>query len=334
LNFSIARIKPWIRFVQFNYYVFSFYLIKVNMRPLNFHHLHYFWAIANEKSLTRAAEKLHVSQSALSIQLRQLEEALGHALFDRQNRALKLTEAGRIALSHADAIFRAGDELRNTLDTGRTGRTSARQILRVGSVATLSRNFQFRFLQPLMARTDVELVVRSGSVRELTQQLRAHTVDVVLANQPVPRDADATWHSHLLAEQAVSLVSRPPRAGTGKLKRLKFPADLADADVVLPGTSSDLRAGFDRILDAAGIRPRIIAEVDDMAMLRLIARATRAITLVPAVVVRDELKTKILIERCKIPELQERFYAITPTRRFPNPLVRELLEGSRGKAMF
>jgi LysR family transcriptional regulator, transcriptional activator of nhaA len=309
----------------------SFYLIKVNMRPLNFHHLRYFWAIAHEKSLTHAAVKLHVSQSALSIQLRQLEEALGHALFDRQNRALKLTEAGRIALSHADAIFRAGDELRNTLSTGRT---SARQVLRVGSVATLSRNFQFRFLQPLMARTDVELVVRSGSVRELTQQLRAHTVDVVLANQPVPRDADATWHSHLLAEQAVSLVSRPPRAGTRQHTRLKFPDDLADADIVLPGSGSDLRAGFDRILDAAGIRPRIIAEVDDMAMLRLIARATRALTLVPAVVVRDELKTKILIERCKIPELQERFYAITPTRRFPNPLVRELLEGSRGKAMF
>jgi LysR family transcriptional regulator, transcriptional activator of nhaA len=301
------------------------------MRPINFHHLHYFWAIAHEKSLTRAAEKLHVSQSALSIQLRKLEEALGHTLFDRQNRALKLTEAGRIALSHADAIFRAGDELRNTLQTGRT---SARQVLRVGSVATLSRNFQFRFLQPLMARNDVELVVRSGSVRELTQQLRAHTVDVVLANQPVPRDVDTTWHSHLLAEQAVSLVSRPPRMGNERRARFKFPADLADADVVLPGTSSDLRAGFDRILDAAGIRPRIIAEVDDMAMLRLIARATHALTLVPAVVVRDELKAKLLIERCKIPELQERFYAITPTRRFPNTLVRELLEASRGKTMF
>lgn len=301
------------------------------MRPLNFHHLRYFWAIAHEKSLTRAAVKLHVSQSALSIQLRQLEGALGHALFDRQNRALKLTEAGRIALSHADAIFRAGDELRNTLNTGRT---SARQVLRVGSVATLSRNFQFRFLQPLMARTDVELVVRSGSMRELTQQLRAHTVDVVLANQPVPRDADATWHSHLLAEQAVSLVSRPPRTGARPRARLTFPDDLADADIVLPGSSSDVRAGFDRILDAAGIRPRIIAEVDDMAMLRLMARATRALTLVPAVVVRDELKAKILIERCKIPALQERFYAITPTRRFPNTLVRELLEAGRGKVMF
>jgi LysR family transcriptional activator of nhaA len=285
---------------------------------LNYHHLRYFWAIAHERSLTRAAQRLHVSQSALSVQLRQIEERLGHALFERGNRRLTLTEAGRIALDYADTIFRTGDELVSTL---KGTAASGRAVLRVGAVATLSRNFQLEWLRPLLSREDVEVVLRSGSLRELLSQLSAHTLDVVLSNSVVPRDAGTPWHSHRVGEQPVSLVGRPVRGA----RRFKFPEDLRSLPVVLPGAQSSVRAAFDLLLDQAGIRPVVLAEVDDMAMLRLMARECPGLTLVPPVVVQDELREKILVERARIPEIRESFYAITPSRRFPNPLLRSLM---------
>jgi LysR family transcriptional activator of nhaA len=288
------------------------------MARLNYHHLQYFWAIAHERSLTRAAVRLHVSPSALSIQLKALEERLGHALFTRQGRKLVLTEAGRVALEYADTIFGAGDEMLAVL---KGARGAPRRVLRVGSVATLSRNFQLALLRPLLGRRDVEVVVHSGSLRELLAQLAAHTLDLVLSNDPVARDAAAGWHSHLLAEQPVSLVGRPVRGA----RRARFPDVLRDTPVLLPGPSSAIRAAFDRLMEAAEIRPLVVAEVDDMAMLRLLARESPGLTLVPPVVVRDELKSGALVERCRIPAIRESFYAISPSRRFPNPLVRELV---------
>ena len=288
------------------------------MAELNYRHLRYFWAIAQARSLTRAAEQLHVSPSALSVQLRKLEDRLGHALFAREGRRLVLTEAGRIALEHAQAIFKTGDELLSTLGGRRVG---DRHVLRVGAVATLSRNFQLSLLQPLLARPDVELVVRSGGLRELLAQLAAHTLDLVLSNVAVQADAEAGWRCRLLDRQPVSLVSRRVRGR----RRFRFPEDLRDTPIVLPSLQSDIRVGFDRLLDEAGIRPLILAEVDDRAMLRLLARASPGVTLVPPVVVQDELREGVLAERHRIEPLQESFYAITASRRFPNPLLRELL---------
>lgn len=285
---------------------------------LNYHHLRYFRVIAREQSLARAAEKLNLSAPALSIQLKQLEESLGHLLVERGRGGLRLTEAGRIALDYADSIGRAGEEL---LDVMQHRPSGGRQVLRVGAVATLSRNFQLEFLKPALRRADVEVVIRSGGLRELLMMLQAHQADVVLTNQPVRRDAETPWHCHLLAEQSVSLVGAP----AWKKKRLKFPADFQDIPVILPTQESNTRAGFDRLLAAAGVRPRIMAEVDDMAMLRLLARESQALALVPPVVVRDEIARKQLVETHRIPRLRETFYAVTPSRRFPNPLVAELV---------
>ena len=292
------------------------------MAELNYHHLRYFWAIAEERSLTRAARRLHVSQSALSIQLRKLEERLGHPLFVREKRQLTLTEAGRIALEHARSIFHAGDELVAALQ-GR--RASARSVLRVGAVATLSRNWQLELLRPLLGREDVDLVLRSGTLRELLVQLGAHGLDVVLSNLPLPRDAENRLHSLLLDREPVGLVGRRARGQ----RPLRFPQDLATTPVVLPSLQSEMRAAFDRLLEDAGIRPVILAEVDDMAMLRLIARESGALTLVPLVVVQDELRGGRLVERHRLPQLTENFYAITTSRRFPNPLLRDLLDRQR-----
>ena len=293
------------------------------MRNLNFNHLHYFWSVAHEGSLTRAAERMNLSQSALSVQIQKLERQIGHPLFDRLGKKLILTEAGKIALDYADTVFKAGDELISTL-RGRS--VASRQILRVGALTTLSRNFQLEFLRPLVGRADVELIVRSGTLRDLIAQLETHAIDVVLANSAAPRDNRSLLRNHLLNEQPVSLVGRPPR----RKPRFRFPNDLRTEPILLPSLDSDIRVAFDRILELAGIRPNILAEVDDMAMLRLLARERDGVTLVPPIVVHDELKTGILIEHCRIPEVTEKFYAIVQKRRFPNQLLAKILMMASG----
>ncbi|WP_421762181.1 LysR family transcriptional regulator [Devosia sp.] len=288
------------------------------MKSLNFNHLRYFWAVAHEGSLTRAAERLNLSQSALSVQIHKLEHQMGHQLFDRVGKRLVLTEAGQIALDYADSVFSAGDELMSTLE-GRPA--DKRQVLRVGALTTLSRNFQLEFLRPLIGRSDVELIVRSGTMRDLLAQLEAHAIDVVLSNSAALRDSRTPFRNHLLSDQAVSLVGRPRPDGP----RFRFPEDMRTEPVLLPSLDSDIRVAFDRLMDLAGIRPIIVAEVDDMAMLRLFARESSGLTLVPPIVVRDELSSAVLTEYYRMPRLTESFYAITQQRRFPNRLLGELL---------
>lgn len=288
------------------------------MPNLNFHHLRYFRAIAHDGGLTRAALRLHVSPSALSSQLQTLEAQLGHALFDRRGKTLVLTEAGRIALDYADTMFEAGEELLSTL---KGGIGAKRRMLRVGALTTLSRNFQLEFLRPLVGRTDVELVIRSGTMRELLAQLDAHELDVVLANRAAPRDTERDLRSHVLDEQPVSLVGRRRKGA----RRFRFPEDLATVPVLLPSRDSEFRLAFDRLLETLGVRPIILAEVDDMAMLRLLARESEGVALVPPIVVRDELAAGTLVERHRLPGITERFYAIAQPRRFPNPLLTALL---------
>ena len=310
------------RSIQYNFCAESFALLKGSMAFLNYHHLRYFRAIATEGTLTRAAEQLNLSQSALSIQLRSLETSLGQNLFLRQNKSLILTEAGRIALEYAESIFRSGEEMQAVLSNQTVGQ---RRVIRLGAVATLSRNFQISLLKPLLGRDDVELILHSGNLRDLLAQLRAHTLDTVLSNLPVRRDAETSWHSHLLDEQPVSLVGKPTR----RRKKFQFPEDLRHTPLVLPSLDSNIRAAFDLLLEQHHIRPIIAAEVDDMAMLRLLAREGAGLALVPPVVVRGELESRLLVEHYRIPQIRESFYAITPTRRYPNPIIAEILRGSK-----
>ena len=300
----------------------SFDYLKHPVSFLNYHHLRYFRAIAQTGNLTRAAEHLNISPSALSIQLGQLEESLGQELFERRKKRLELTEAGRLALDYAETIFRSGEEL---LDALKHRVPKQRQILRVGAVATLSRNFQLELLRPFLARPDVELVLRTGALRDLLGMLEAHAVDIVLSNLPVPRDAETDLRSHLLDEQEVSLVAHRKNA------RFRFPESLEGMPMVLPTLESSIRGPFDLLLEQHGVRPQIVAEVTDMAMLRLLAREAEAVTLVPRVVVQDELRAGTLVELHRIRRIRENFYAITPARQFPNPLVKELLGCSRSE---
>lgn len=283
--------------------------------PLNFHHLFYFWAVARSENLTSAARTLRVSQSALSSQIRQLEERIGRSLFTREGRGMTLSEAGRIALRYADDIFATGHELFDTLHAGR----KREQTLRIGAVATLSRNFQESFVKPLLAEPDVTLQLRSGTLTVLLEELGNHEIDVLLSNRAPARTDEATWHCRTLARQPVSLVGHVRR------KAFRFPADLREVAVIVPGRDSDVGAGFHALAARLGIALRVLAEVDDMATIRLLARDSEAVALVPSVVVRDELRSGILHEYCVVPALFETFYAVTAERHYPHPLLQGLL---------
>lgn len=287
------------------------------MSRLNYHHLYYFWSVAKQGSLTRASEVLHVSQSALSTQIRQLEEAMGQALFLREGRRLELSEAGRIALAYADDIFRRGEELAALL---RDGGQRERQSLRIGAMATLSRNFQEAFIGPLMEREDIALVLQSGRLDDLLAGLGAHSLDLVLSNVAVRGSTDRPWRCRRIARQQVSIMGRP-RGGAP----FRFPEDLAETPLLLPGENSDIRTAFDALCEQWDVRPRVLAEVDDMAMLRLLARDSRGVAVLPKVVVRDEVASGVLVEYCSLPHVYENFYAITIKRHFQKPLVKELL---------
>ncbi|MCH2396320.1 LysR family transcriptional regulator [Oceanibaculum sp.] len=290
------------------------------MAHLNLHHLRLFRAVASDGTLTGAARTLNLSQSALSTQLRALEASLGQDLFERRGRSLVLTEAGRIALDHAEAIFRTADDLTATLrETGR-----ARRALRIGALATLSRNFQLRFLQPLIGRADVEVILRSGPQDQLLRGLEGLSLDVVLTNLAPARDAASPWLVHRLDEQPVGLIGTPARFAAGRCTR-PLKDLLASEPLIVPTPETGLRAAFDALASRLGVTPVFAAEVDDMAMIRLLARADAGLAIIPPIVVRDELAAGTLVEAARLDGISEPFFAVTLQRRYPNPLLTDVL---------
>jgi LysR family transcriptional activator of nhaA len=289
---------------------------------LNLHHLRLFRAVAQDGTLTGAARRLNLSQSALSAQIKTLEASLGHDLFARQGRGLTLTEAGQIALDHAEAIFRTADDLTETLSGG----FGARRALRVGALATLSRNFQIAFLRPVVGRADVDVVLRSGTQDELLGALEALALDVVLTNQAPARGPGSRLTTRRLAEQPVGLVGTPGRVGaSGRgLRDL-----LADEPLILPTPETALRVAFDTLAATLDVVPAIAAEADDMAMMRLLVREDAGLAVLPPIVVTDELSNGTLTEAARLPGIAESFLAVTLDRRFPNPLLADLFAPDR-----
>ncbi|MGC4394299.1 LysR family transcriptional regulator [Hydrogenophaga crocea] len=293
----------------------------MRLDQLNFHHLFYFWRVARLGHLTRAAEELNTSQSAVSAQIRQLEDRLGEPLFAREGRRLQLTDTGQLVLAYAENIFGLGQEMLGRLQ----GRMAGVTRLRVGSVATLSRNYQENWIRPLLSDASVVLTLESGLLQGLIERLVQHQLDVVLANETVPADPDRPLHCRFLGSQAVSLVGP---AGRWAAQALRVPEDLDGLDVVLPGPRHALRAQFDALCLSANVTPRLRAEVDDMAMLRLIARDSGWLTVLPEVVVQDELRTGALVAVGRFTDLQERFYAITTPHRHRIEVLETLIAGT------
>ena len=286
---------------------------------LNYHHLKYFLVIAREGSVTAAAKKLHVAQASVSIQLKKLEDTLGQQLFLRNGRNLVLSETGRVALDYAELIFRTGDEL---LDVIKHQLSKKKQFVRVGAVSTLSRNFQAQLLRPLLHEEGLGMFVHSGNMKELLTMLSGHLLDVVLSNLPASGSAETPFNSHLINKQQVSLVGKPEVFEPGKFS---FPADLNRVSLFLPGHDSNYRAEFEFFMEKNRIKPNIVAEVDDMAMLRLLAMEGVGMALVPRVDVNQELVSKVIFEYHRFRDIKESFFAITSSRTHSNEYIKQAL---------
>lgn len=293
-----------------------------NPEWLNYHHLRHFWMIARHRSMTRAAAKLKVSQSTLSQQLAELEAWLGEPLFDRRGRELHLTDAGRVALEHAETIYTTGHEL---ITRFRQSDASRQKVLRIGAVGPLSKNLQFDFIQPILADTRTKVVVVAGALNELTRQLQEYQVDLVLSNHPLRTDLNLDVFNHPLGEVPVFLV------GGKKLKLSPgtFPKFLKDVPLFLPSRQSDVRADFDLILANAGFEPFVHAEVDDMALLRLLALSGEGLALVSKIVVERELQSRNIKFMQRVPGLAEKYYALTVRKRFQNTWIGEIVDAFR-----
>ncbi|MEO0387586.1 MAG: LysR family transcriptional regulator [Pseudomonadota bacterium] len=281
---------------------------------LNYHHLRYFREVASTGHLGQAAARLNVSQSSLSVQIKTLEESLGFQLFDRVSRKLVLTEAGRITLDYADQIFRAGDELLATLQHS----NATAPPLRVGALSTLSRNFQLQFLRPILQSGSHRFWLKSGNTDTLLADLEALELDVVLTTQ-VPAEGRAGIAAARIAAQPIGVHGQP-----GRLRHQSLAQLLAREPLILP-TDPVIRSGFQNLCARLDLSPLIVAHVDDMAMVRLLAREGIGLAIAPAVVLADELATGRLATAPFALDLAEPFFALTIRRRFPHPALAGLL---------
>ncbi len=291
---------------------------------LNYHHLFLFWTVAREGGIAAASRSLGLGQPTLSAQVRALEEFLGEPLFLRVGRRLEITELGRIVQRYAEEIFGLGREMLDTLRDRPTGRPIG---LAVGVPDALPKLVALRLLQPaLRFETPVRLTVREDRLDRLFAALAVHDLDLVLADAPPGPDTAVRAFSHPLGSSEVALYA--DRAWTRRL-RPGFPRSLDGAPLVLPAEGSTLRRQVDAWLERHALSPRVVAEVDDSALMMSFARAGVGAVVAP-MVVESDVKESYGLERVgKLAGIRERFFAITVERRIRHPVVLALTRAAR-----
>lgn len=294
---------------------------------INLNQLRCFWAVARAGGVHRASEQLHLTPQTLSGQISRLEDTLGVKLFDRTGRRLVLTEAGRMALSYAEEIFGASHELEEMLRQ-RPGRELPR-LLRVGIADAVPKAIVHSVLAPALAAGEpVRLVCREGVLTRLLGDLAIHQLDMVLADAPHPPALEIKCYSHLLGRSGIAFL-----ASTGVLRMLKkktaFPAILDGAPLLLPGADTALRGPLMRWLVAAGVRPTIIGEFDDSALMKDFGRAGAGVFPVPATMAAELCDQYAVKEIGRTDALREQFFAITAERKLNDTLVQDIIATAR-----
>ena len=291
---------------------------------INYKHLHYFWMVAREGGVARASERLHLTPQTISGQLSLLEEHLGTDLFVRAGRNLELTETGRLVLSYADEIFSLGGEMEEVIHQQPDGRP---QLFRVGVVDVLPKSIAHRILAPALQMTEpVRMICREASLDTLLAELTVHRLDLVLADRPIPATVSTRGFSHKLGECGVSFFA------TDKLKKkLKgdFPSCLDGAPILLPSSGTQLRSGIDQWLDKNHIRPHMVAEFDDSALMKVFGQEGAGIFIAPAAIeteVEWQYKASAIGQ---ITEVKEQFYGISVERRVTHPVVSTVVDVAR-----
>jgi LysR family transcriptional activator of nhaA len=293
---------------------------------LNYHHLLYFWTVVKEGSVVRASETLRLSQPTVSSQVRALEAALGERLFTKVGRRLVPTDTGQLVYRYADDIFSLGREMVSAVRGGGGGRP-VRFV--VGVTDVLSKLIAYRLLAPaLQLKEPVRMVCREDRVDRLLAALAVHDVDLVLSDTPVPPGVRVQAFSHLLGESDVSFFAVPALAS--RLKR-RFPASLADMPVLWPGEGTVLRRQLDEWLRRAQVRPRIVGEFDDSALMKAFAEHGAGAFAAPTVIADDLRRRHGVVTVARLRELRERVYAISSERRITHPAVAAIASEARAE---
>lgn len=287
------------------------------MAKLNYHHLNYFWHVAKIGNLTKTADILHVSQSALSTQIKQLEESIGNQLFTRENRQLILTDVGKVTFSYAESIFNLGNELEGIL---KKGHQKEHQTIRIGMLSIMSRNFVEAFVAPLMNKPNIKLMIAARGQANLLNELSNHELDLILTNIEVRGSAKQSWQCQLLTKQPICVIGHP-----GLDLKEQLSQQYSNVDWILPLFNTPIRAAFDGLCAQHQFQPHVIGEADDMAMLRLLTRDTKAVAVMPSVVVKDEIANGNLKVYATLPNIFENFYVVTVKKHIANNLVSDLI---------
>ena len=295
------------------------------MEWLNYHHLLYFWVVAKQGSIAQASRELRLAPPTISAQIHRLEGALGEKLFERKGRRLVLTEFGCVALRYAEEIFSLG---RDFLDTAK-GRPSGRPIrLVVGISDVLPKSIVYRILEPAFRlEEDLRVICREDrSAEGFMGELAMHTVDVVLSVAPAGPNTSVRAFSHPLGECGTAFFAAPKLA---KACRRWFPRSLDSVPFLLPGGNSALRRALEEWFDSLKIRPKVVAELDDASLAKIVAEAGLGVFAAPNVVekeVRQRYKVQLV---ARVEEVRQRFYAISVERKIRHPAVLAISDAAR-----
>ena len=297
---------------------------NAGMEWLNYHHLLYFWTVAREGGLAPAGKVLRLSQSAISGQIHRLEENLGQPLFERRGRRLEMTETGRTVFRYAEQIFGLGREL---MDVVHQRPVDLPLRLVVGISDVVPKLLVRTLLAPIFQDEQrVGLVCREDQFDRLLGSLANHVLDVVIADAPVPPDNELKLYNHLLGETTVTLVAPPNLATT---LRRDFPRNLQGAPLMLPLVGSALRRNIDAWLERENIKPEIVAEAEDSALLKAFAADGMGALFVPTVITETVTRRYDVVSVAEVPSIHERFYVITAERRIMHPGVIAMRSAAR-----
>lgn len=294
------------------------------MEWLNYHHLQYFWVTAREGGVSKASEKLRLSQPTISAQIKRLEEVLDVKLFHRQGRSLVLTDVGRMVYQYADEIFNVGRELLDAIKTNQPGRALP---LTVGVSNAVPKLIACKLLRPLMhAPSPVRLVCREENTEQLLTHLATHALDVVLADTPAPPQIRVRAFNHVLGESDTGFFAVSALAA--KLKR-RFPQSLQDAPMVVPTHNTALRRDLDDWLDTIRVRPSLIGEFEDPALMKAFGAQSESVFPAPFAIAKDVCRVYGVTLVGRTDAVKERYYAISTERRLTHPGVLAITSAAR-----
>jgi LysR family transcriptional activator of nhaA len=290
---------------------------------LNYHHLHYFWVVAREGTIARACDQLHLTQPAISKQLRQLEHSLGEKLFKRVGRNLVLTDTGHEVFRYAEDIFSLGQELTEALK----GKPTKRPLrLLVGVADVLPKTITYRLLEPALHLPEpVQLNCDSRGLVELLTELARHRLDLVLSDSPMGPEVNIRAYNHLLGECGVSILGSSSLA---RKFRRGFPQSLDGAPFLLPTYKSMLRRSLDQWFDLQSIQPELRGEFDDSALMKVFGQAGLGLLPVPSVVEKEACQQYRIRVIGRLDAVRERYYAISVERRLRHPAVKAITEAA------